>query len=497
MAKINGSNIEYVRVEKIPLDLECWSDLASGNGIRLTSVESFDKKNQKIPTGLQSDFFGTDFSSDYAFKERWSCKCGKYMGKSYRGMICDRCGSKVEYQDIDLNRFGWVILDSFEVMSPIMYAKFSEALGKIDNDTVLRLILARRYEEEFGDKEYNDKELAILAKHPFSFKGMIWLRKHVHEVIDYYRRKKPGKAKLFDELENDQSLMWTHSIPVYTSLLRTEIPGEKGSKNFKLKINTHFRSLIRTSNDINTYTNQAAGGEARENLDYQSLNFIDILLASMQKDIDAVFETTYNDLTDKTGVITSKVLGGRYNFSARDIIVPNSGELRSDEVIIGYIPFMELYRYELQNEYRKITGCTPGQANSAWKRATNRFDEKFYAIIEHMTSNPEYSKYLGVLINRNPSINYGSFDYVRIVKVQKDINDKTLTIPTHIITPMNADFDGDLLNVFRIIGMDFQKRFEKNMNPRYNLFVSRMNGKVNKEVMPVKDELTAFWAFNQ
>ena len=44
--------------------------------------------------------------------------------------------------------------------------------------------------------------------------------------------------------------------------------------------------------------------------------------------------------------------------------------------------------------------------------------------------------------------------------------------------------------------MDFQKRFEKNMNPRYNLFVSRADGKANKEVVVAKDELIAFWAFN-
>ena len=93
-------------------------------------------------------------------------------------------------------------------------------------------------------------------------------------------------------------------------------------------------------------------------------------------------------------------------------------------------------------------------------------------------------------------INYGSFDFVRIVGVKKDINDKTLTIPISIITPMNADFDGDLLNVFRIIGSDLQKRFEKNSNPRYNLFVSRLDGKANKEVAPSKDILVAFWGFN-
>lgn len=44
--------------------------------------------------------------------------------------------------------------------------------------------------------------------------------------------------------------------------------------------------------------------------------------------------------------------------------------------------------------------------------------------------------------------------------------------------------------------MDFQKRFAKNLNPRYNLFLSRMDGKANKEVLPTKDSLVAFWAFN-
>ena len=65
-----------------------------------------------------------------------------------------------------------------------------------------------------------------------------------------------------------------------------------------------------------------------------------------------------------------------------------------------------------------------------------------------------------------------------------------------IIIEMNADFDGDILNIFRIIGEDMAKRFSKNLNPRYNLFVSRMDGLVNKECRPTKDAAVGFWAFN-
>lgn len=85
---------------------------------------------------------------------------------------------------------------------------------------------------------------------------------------------------------------------------------------------------------------------------------------------------------------------------------------------------------------------------------------------------------------------------MRIVSVKRDFSDKTLTISTHVLTPLNADFDGDIMNIFRIIGEDMAKRFSKNLNPKYNLFVSRMDGLVNKECLPMKDSIVGFWAFN-
>lgn len=106
------------------------------------------------------------------------------------------------------------------------------------------------------------------------------------------------------------------------------------------------------------------------------------------------------------------------------------------------------------------------------------------------------SAYLNVIINRNPSINYGSFLVVKVAGVKRNIHDKTLTIPTPILSTMGADFDGDQLNVFRIIGLDMDKRFSKNLDPRYNLYISRMDGRVNPAMFPIKDEASAFWAFN-
>ena len=81
----------------------------------------------------------------------------------------------------------------------------------------------------------------------------------------------------------------------------------------------------------------------------------------------------------------------------------------------------------------------------------------------------------------------------------KDNISGNIVVPSSYLYRMkiqSKNVDGDLLNVFRIIGSDLQKRFEKNSNPRYNLFVSRLDGKANKEVAPSKDILVAFWGFN-
>lgn len=493
-----GTTISSVQVEKLNLDLECVLDLLEGRGIRLQSTEAFHKKAdkftkkyEKVYDGLQSEFFGTDFGDDAAFAERWSCKCKKYIGKSYHdaGKICEVCGTPVTDVDIDLTKFGWIILDKFKVISPIYDQKLLTALGKMDDDSVLNKILEVHYDDE-GNQVFTEKELLQIKKHPYMHKGMIWLSnpENLLEVLTYYERKRPkAQKKLFAELKNDLFNIMTSAIPVYSSILRTELPGEKGSKNFKLKINTAYKALIRISNFINKIPKD-------EHLE-KSVT-INMQLFAMQKEIRDVFDDTYQSFMNKSGIIMSKVIGGRYNYSARNIITPSSGYLRADEVELSYSTSMELFRSELINFYRKLKNCTTMQASTAWKRATVRFDSDFYNIMQYMVTDKVCKKYMNVLIGRNPFIDYGSVLVMRVANIKKDIRDKTMTIPSNTLTGLNADFDGDVMNIFRVIGEHFNKEFSRCMNPRYNMYISRIDGKINRGCAPLKDEATAFYQFN-
>ncbi len=388
-----GSKIQSVIPEKIPLDLECYFDFMQGRGIRLTSVDAYDNKSQKIYNGLQSEFFGSDFGDDASFEERYSCKCKKYIGKMYDETMCETCETVVEFNDADLTKTGWIILDKFAVVSPIYCAKLTDALGTSGGDKVFEKIIEMHYPDDDNQIEITEKELAERKKNPFMYKGMQWLQENIWEVLEYYEKRKPTKAKLFKELKEDVGMIFTTSIPVYTALLRTELPGVKGSKLYKLRINTIYQSIIRIVNYINDVT------------DFTEKNMvsIDIQLAAIQKEIMAIFMEIYKEIAGKKGIILSKVMGGRYNFSARNIIVSSSGKLRADEIEVGYVVFMEMFRYEIINFYSKIHNCTIVEASNIWKKGLVHFNPIIYNIMQHMTNDKKCAKYLNVLINRNPS----------------------------------------------------------------------------------------------
>lgn len=483
-----GSKIIAVKPNMIDLDQEYLADMIMDKGIELTSVDSHTKKGEKIWNGLQSEFFGTDFGDDEAFLERFRCRCGKYVGECYKGKFCESCQTYVEFQDIDLSRFGWIVSRKYKYMHPLYYMKLLEALGTCEGDKVLRKILKVNYESERDKPAIKERDEQELKKHPFLYKGMLWLYDNLPEVLEFYKKRKPTKKALFEELERNIDIAFCNSLPVYSAAIRTEIPGEKGGKAFKLKINTAYRVLIRTNNSINA--------KSEHEPDATTLISINKYLASAQMQLEKVFDITYKELTTKKGIIATKITGGRYNFCARNIIVCSSGRLRADEIELGYITFGELFRYEIINIYSKIMNATPKHAADVLEEAMEHFNPTIYKIMNIIITDKKYAKNASVLISRNPCINIGSFSWMRIVRVKNNIEDKTMSIPSSICGPANADFDGDMMNIYRSIGSYFMKKFSKTLNPRYNLMISRMDGRVNKECVPFKNECVGFWAFN-
>lgn len=491
-----GTNVMKVIPFTFNLDNECRQDFINGKGIRIVSRESFDKKNQKIYNGLQSEFFGSDFGDDHAFSDRYSCACGKLKGQVHEHKYCHECNTEVQFNDIDLKKFGWIIIDGgYYIISPIYYAKLEALFGKIDQtETVISAIINVRYKDgkTSGDNPaLDEKDLIVVEKHPFIRRGMVWLRNNFRQVLDYYKKKKPAsKKEAFDEIYDNIDKIFCHCIPVYSSVLRIETPGEKGEKSYKIKTNTCYRSIINSVNKINELVQNRDG---EDDYDPDEETSINRFLAQIQKDLQANYTEEFKIISGKNGFIQAKVVAGRYNFSARNIIISGSDILRTNEIEICYSTFIELFRYELINIYAKFNNCTLAEADNAVRRANAYFDKDIYCMMQLIIKS-QANVYL--MCNRNPSINFGSFVTLKIAKVKRDFGDKTLTLNRRILQTMGADFDGDQVNIFRIIGMDMTSKFTKNMDPTTNLFINRIDGRLNTAMMPAKDEAMGFFVFN-
>jgi DNA-directed RNA polymerase subunit beta' len=68
----------------------------------------------------------------------WTCHCGKYIGESYRGIICEECGVEITNYESSLHRIGHI-----KLASPVLHpcykqkARFFLGLSKVEFDRLL------------------------------------------------------------------------------------------------------------------------------------------------------------------------------------------------------------------------------------------------------------------------------------------------------------------------------------------------------------------------
>lgn len=68
---------------------------------------------------------------------------------------------------------------------------------------------------------------------------------------------------------------------------------------------------------------------------------------------------------------------------------------------------------------------------------------------------------------------------MRIGKIKQDMEDYTLTVPISILPGLNADFDGDILNMIAMVSKEIAYAFRK-FDPITRMVMSRDNGLLNE-----------------
>ena len=467
-----GTLIEF---KKRNWDMDAMYDIIAQKGFLITEPAEMklDDGNQKSIYGARSPLYGTDMTDENGYAERYRCKCGSYTGTRFKGEICPICHTEVKFEDTDIEITGWIPTGEYPVINPYFYNKLESLIGK---NNLFEIINLKKKVGRDGHSEI----LANVptwreADHPFVGIGPRAFYERYDEILDWFEAKKKNKKELIDELREYKSYVFTHHIPIYSTKLRPQ--SQTATAFYFTKFDKEINPLVNVCIKIRE-------GECSD-------MEIDRLLNAAQGRINKIWKLNVDAIKGKKGYIRWMMMGGALNNTARNVIVPDP-TLRANECGLSYHTFNELFAMTIIHYIMKYDDCTLGEAYKQWKDSTSQFSNKVYEIMKMIVckKNPY------VVIDRNPTLNFTSTVLLKIRNIKPDFSDKTLAVPLTILPGLNADFDGDVMNIIGLPEVQIVKIF-KNFSPIMNM-ISRDTGLLNTQYALTKDQLIDlnYWANN-
>jgi len=169
----------------------------------------------------------------------------------------------------------------------------------------------------------------------------------------------------------------------------------------------------------------------------------------------------------KTGLIRQHLISTRSHFTCRAVITLLTDHHAYDEIHLPWVVAISLFREHIINKlYRR--GYNYRETNDLLSRSSVNYHPVIDEIFRELIA--ESGDGIRVFFNRNPSLGRGSILTVRVTKIKTNLRDNTISMSVLITPSMNADFDGDELNVTLISGVNDIVRAEMhNFEPHNNI----------------------------
>ena len=410
------------------LEVEYYCDMITNGGFQIKPESTSLSGEIDVDKVINTSKF-----TDVEFR----CDCGAFIGQDLIGQICPRCGSEINLHSMNFRYTGWIDLGSHHIIQYEYYNMLKKVLG----NNMLRFILGDFKEDKTvkyneNDTEYEQKKNAkktgrpsqdsisvIIDKIPKSqhmYKGIGFdvFYDHFEEIIHACAKKDNPDAEL---LIQQKGAVFTSKVPIYSTAYR---PATKTSETlFYPKINKLYSMLTATYMKMEHMV-----------LD---MEIIHALNAIQNYSIEACEHLIKSEMSKKDGFIRAQVVGGTFSFSARGVIILDNS-LRGDEIDIPFNMAHTAYHYKMTHRLAVRHNMTLEQAYlyiQTYKRS-----EIVISLLNEIIEEGQW-----VFILREPTNNLASIMLAKIRAYKFD--DDTISLPPEPLAGLNADFDGDQLNM--------------------------------------------------
>jgi DNA-directed RNA polymerase subunit beta' len=448
--------------EAISIHLASAEEIVSWSKGEVKKAETISYRNYKPePDGLFCEkIFGP-------FKD-FECRCGKYKGKRYEGVICDRCNVEVTSSKVRRQRMGHI-----DLAAPVVHIWFLKTvpyislLLDITSKTLQEIVYFVKYVViDPGDTDLNkgstlrDDEYRELLDSGAKFtakKGAEAIQEMLKQlnIQDLFHELKSSminssfqkKNKLVKRLGAVQSFISTDRnpcdmimgiIPVIPPDLRPLLQLE-GGRFATSDLNTLYQRVINRNNRLRKLI---------------EVNAPDIMVQNekrmLQEAVDALFDNSkrtrpvlgtanrpLRSLSDilkgKEGRFRQNLLGKRVDYSGRSVIVVNP-ELAIDQCGLPKEMVLELFKPFVMERLGQQRYCS--ELRSA-KLKIEKYDAVVWSVLD------EIIQHHPVLLNRAPTLHRLGVEGFHVTLCEG----KAIQIPPLVCPPFNADFDGDQMAV--------------------------------------------------
>ena len=380
-------------IELIDFDKECEADIMSGNGFIIEPFKSI-KKDLKAENGIFSPRYGQTLSDMNPFIDRYKCSCGKLRGRINAGLRCPSCGKLCTFVDDNFSYFGWMILsEPYKIIHPAFYKKIESFLGKGQS---LQGIKRTKLENILDVSEtiknsvaIDDNEIQKPKDEPYYGIGMVEFVNKFDEIMEYYLKKKPGRQDYYDDIYSHREMVFTKSIPVFTTLLR---PFDTRDNIMSYEQTNAMYAMM---NKLVTVINKNRSKmETEPKAKNQHIYNLQKKFMELYSELEAI-------LSGKKGDFRC-LLGGRYNFTSRCVIAQNPN-LRIDQVILPTVALTVLLEQRIKNILHRFYNIPPSEAHTEWYKSTIEPSHRIKAIIQSIIDDYRDKGLPGIpiIINRN------------------------------------------------------------------------------------------------
>lgn len=470
----------------------------------LSALEHNDIKRKSFQKGsiLDANIFG-----NFMMTSNYSCKCGMTTGWVNEWLTCTHCNTQVVSVGTNLEQWGFIDLDPFHIISYPKYFILEKIIGINTLKSIIKksdLINLDGQSVEQDDngtfKRLTDAYLQTkLRNNNYKNLGLYNFYVYYEDIINFYAKKYILKQANI-ELDEDWSLRdyieEINNVSKDVNMFRSIINREDVFVDKIIVAPISLRPIHRTKDGIqqdemgNLYTKIVADKVILDGHAHILGSYVEESLLSIQlKYFELCNYIVKEKLAGKEGYIRDKINGTKLNYTARLILSPSDvSKYGVSDCILPYFVAVNFLKYEIISILSSIKNINYQKALDYYTLKQYDFDQEIYLIMKKILKDNE----VGVLLNRAPTLNYGSVIYLRFTDIKEIYEDQTLAVHPLTFSLYNGDVDGDVVTIILLHDKEIINKMKSSLGIE-QMLVDPNNGRLSSKLNIDKDILYGLW----